>query len=232
MRIAVIGASGKAGSLIANEAWSRGHEVTAVARRANSVDTDRYGVIVRDLFDLREEDAEDFEVVVNAFNSPPGQEHQHKTSVLKLIEVFENLPETRLLFVGGAGSLYTDASRTKMAVSMIPEEFAAVPRNMLEGFRMLRQSKVNWTFMSPAFFFDPNGPRTGRYTLGTDYLFNNRAGQSYLSFADAAVAMVDEIEKPQFIGRRFTLVSESGPRTDPEEMPVTEGPPRKHGRQP
>jgi putative NADH-flavin reductase len=229
MRIAVIGASGKAGSLIANEAYSRGHEVTAIARRVKGADP-RYGVIVRDLFDLREEDVEDFEVVVNAFNSPPGQEYQHKTSLIKLIKVFENLPATRLVIVGGAGSLYTDASQTKLAVTMIPEEYAAVPRNMLEGFRELQKSKVNWTFMSPAFFFDANGPRTGRYTLGTDYLFNNRSGQSYLSYADASVAIVDEIEQPQFIGKRFTLVSEGGPKTDPEELPITEGPPRNRGR--
>ncbi|GHU99058.1 hypothetical protein FACS189483_07870 [Spirochaetia bacterium] len=230
MRIAIIGASGKAGSLIANEAWSRGHEVTAIVRRANSVNTEKYGVIIRDLFDLREEDVEDFDIVIDAFNSPPGQEYQHKTSLLKLIGIFENLPETRLVIVGGAGSLYTDATRTKMAVSMIPPEYAAVPQNMLEGFRVLRTSKVNWTFMSPAFFFDPDGPRTGRYTLGTDYLFNNRGGQSYLSFADAAVAIVDEIEKPQFIGERFTLVSDRGAKTDPDEVTLTEVP-RTHGRQ-
>jgi putative NADH-flavin reductase len=229
MRIAVIGASGKAGSLVAGEAWSRGHEVTAIVRRANSVNLDRYGLILRDLFDLREEDVEDFEVVVDAFNSPPGQEYQHKTSLLHLIGIFEQIPQTRLLIVGGAGSLYTDASQTKLAVSMIPEEYAAVPRHMLEGFRELQKSKANWTFMSPAFFFDPNGPRTGRYTLGTDYLFNNRGGQSYLSFADAAVALVDEIEKPQFIGKRFTLVSDMGPKTDFEEIPLNERP-RDHRR--
>lgn len=223
----MIGATGKAGSLVAAEAWARGHEVTAVVRRAGSVDTNRYGVLVRDLFELREEDLEDFEVVVDAFNSPPGQEYQHKTSMLKLIQVFENLPETRLLVVGGAASLYTDAAHTKQALSLIPAEYAAVPRNMLEGFQALQASKANWTFMSPAFFFDPAGPRTGRYTLGTDYLFNNRRGQSYLSFADAAVALVDEIERPQFIGKRFTLVSEPGPAADPEEVPTTEGPERR-----
>ena len=94
MRIAISGASGKAGSLIANEAWSRGHEVTAIVRRVNSVNTDRYGVIIWDLFDLREDAVEDFDIVVDAFNSPPGQEYQHKTSLLKLIGIFENIPET------------------------------------------------------------------------------------------------------------------------------------------
>jgi putative NADH-flavin reductase len=224
MRIAVIGASGKAGSRIAGEAWSRGHEVTAIVRHTASVDLNRYGLIQRDIFDLREEDVEDFEVVVNAFNSPPGKEYQHKTSALKLIGIFENLPGTRLLFMGGAGSLYTDASRTRLAVALIPEEYAAVPRNMLEGFRALQKSKANWTYMSPSFFFDPNGQRTGRYTLGTDYLLNNRNGQSYLSFADAAAAMVDEIEIPQFMGERFTLVSEPGINTDPEELSRAEVP--------
>jgi len=219
MKIAVIAASGKAGRLIANEAYLREHEVTAIIRSPNPEFNDKYGIIVKDLFDLEEADLEDFDIVVNAFNSPMGEEHLHKTAMRRLIGIMENLPDIRFFVVGGAASLYTDASMTKMVITMIPPQFAALPQSMLEAFGELKTSKVNWTFMSPAYTFDANGPRTGRYTLGTDFLINNRAGQSYISYADFAVALVDEIERGDFICKRFTAVSDTGPEQGVDELP-------------
>jgi putative NADH-flavin reductase len=209
MKIAVIGASGKAGRLIAEEAYIRGHEVTAVVRNPDKVDTDKYGLIVKDLFDLQVEDLEDFDIVVSAYGAPIGKEDEYVTSMQKFISIMENLPEVRFFVVGGAGSLYTDDTKTKLAYTLIPEQFAAVPIAMLKAFEELKKSKVNWTFQSPAFTFDANGPRTGKYTLGTDFLINNRQGKSYISYADFAVAMVDEMERGKFIGKRFTAVSDS-----------------------
>jgi putative NADH-flavin reductase len=220
MKIAIIAATGKAGSLIAREAYMRGHEVTAVVRNPEKVDTDKYGLIVKDLFDLREEDLEDFDIVVSAYGAPIGKEEEYVTSMRKFISIMENLPDTRFLVVGGAGSLYTDASMTRLAYTLIPEQFAAVPIAMLKAFEELKKSKVNWTFQSPAFNFDPNGPRTGKYALGTDYMIYNKQGQSYLSYADFAVAMVDEMERGQFIRRRFTAVSDPGPEQDIDELPL------------
>lgn len=220
MKIAVIAATGKAGVLISNEAYMREHEVTAVVRKADSVDTSKYGVIVKDLFDLKEEDLEDFDIVVSAYGAPIGQEQEYITSMRKFISIMENLPDTRFFVVGGAGSLYTDAGMTKLAYTLIPEQYAAVPVAMLKAFEDLKKSRVNWTFQSPAFTFDPNGPRTGKYTLGTDYLINNRAGKSYISYADFAVAMVDEMERGQFIRKRFTAVSDAGPERDIDELPL------------
>ena len=209
MKIAVIGASGKAGRLIAEEAYIRGHEVTAVVRNPDKVDTDKYGLIVKDLFDLQVEDLEDFDIVVSAYGAPIGKEDKYVTSMQKFISIMESLPEVRFFVVGGAGSLYTDDTKTKLAYTLIPEQFAAVPIAMLKAFEELKKSKVNWTFQSPAFTFDANGPRTGKYTLGTDFLINNRQGKSYISYADFAVAMVDEMERGKFIGKRFTAVSDS-----------------------
>ena len=180
MKIAVIGASGKAGRLIAEEAYIRGHEVTAVVRNPDKVDTDKYGLIVKDLFDLQVEDLEDFDIVVSAYGAPIGKEDEYVTSMQKFISIMENLPEVRFFVVGGAGSLYTDDTKTKLAYTLIPEQFAAVPIAMLKAFEELKKSKVNWTFQSPAFTFDANGPRTGKYTLGTDFLINNRQGKSIL----------------------------------------------------
>ena len=64
----------------------------------------------------------------------------------------------------------------------------------------LKKANPTGHFLAPLTFFDAKGPRTGEYELGTDYLINNRDGESYLSYADAAIAIVDEIEKKQFAG--------------------------------
>jgi len=216
MKIAVIAATGKAGSLICQEAYSRGHEVTAVVRNPSKVDTSKYGLIVRDLFVIRVEDLKGFDIVVSAYGAPFGKEQEYITSMRKFISVMEDLPDTRFFVVGGAGSLYTDATRTKRAYTLIPEQYVAVPKAMFDAFGELKNSKVKWTFQSPAFTFDPNGPRTGKYTLGSDYLINNSAGKSYISYADFAVAMVDEMEHGQFICKHFTAVSDPEPELESE----------------
>ena len=209
MKIAVIAATGKAGSLIANEAYERGMDVTAIVRDKTKADTDKYAVMERDILDISADDVRNFDAVVDAFGAPPGKEIMHQTTLKHLSEVFEQVPAVRLIIVGGAASLYTDETETKQVIEMIPEEWRPVPASMLIAFNELKKSKANWTFFSPAYFFDAEGPRTGRYKLGTDYLFNNRGGESYLSYADAAIAIVDEIEKKKFAGgKRFTAVSE------------------------
>jgi len=208
MKIGVIAASGKAGRLIAAEALSRGMDVTAIVRDKRKIDRDAYAVIEKDIFDITIRDAEDFDAVVSAFGNDPGMEITQQTALKHLTGVFEQLPAVRLLIIGGAASLYLDIDRKRQLIETIPPEWAAVPASMLIAFNELQKSKANWTFFSPAGFFDPNGPRTGRYTLGTDYVIYNRSGESYISYADYAIAMVDELEKKMFMGRRFTAVSE------------------------
>ena len=208
MKIGIIAASGKAGKLVTAEALNRGMDVTAIVRDKSKVDQEACAVIERDIFDITPWDVGDFDAVVNAFGSAPGMETTQQTSLKHLTDVFETLPATRLLIIGGAASLYLDIDRKRQLLETIPPEWAAVPANMLIAFNELQKSKANWTFFSPAGLFDPDGPRTGRYTLGTDYVIYNRAGESYISYADYAVAMVDEIEQKRFVGRRFTAVSE------------------------
>jgi putative NADH-flavin reductase len=240
MRVGVIGASGKAGSLIIAEAKNRGHDVTAIVRDASKVAGLGYRIIEKDLFDLTADDLRDFDAVVSAFGTPFGQnrEAEHQRAMEHLISVFEKLPDVRLLVVGGAGSLYASADKKRRAYEDIPEQWRAVPLNMAAAFEKLRESKVNWTYFSPAVNFDPAGERTGKYVLGSDFVLKNKQGHSYISYADYAVAMVDEIEESRFPGARFTAVSEGKPAERPGpggpakpkeeyygigEMPVFEG---------
>ncbi|MDR3334159.1 MAG: NAD(P)H-binding protein [Treponema sp.] len=212
MKIGVIGATGKAGRLIANEAANRGHEVTAIIRPGSAGRLEQsYKILERDIFNLKAEDIRGFDVVVSAFGTPfnkPGAEYLHQTAMESLIREMEQLPEVRLLCVGGASSLWEDREQTRRVLESIPRDWRAAPENQVKAFEKLKASKVNWTYLSPPKNFDAAGTRTGKYMIGTDYVILNSAGESYGTYADYAVAMVDEIENKAYIRRRFTIVSD------------------------
>lgn len=223
MKIGIIGATGQEGRLITEEAKRRGHEVTAIVRNAEKAADLGVSVLERDIFSLRTEDLRGFDAVVSAFGVKPGSglEFQYQTVGFTLTHLFEQLPGVRLLIVGGAASLYTDESmKTRVIESgAIPEAWIAVPYNAWQSFMALQKSSCKWTYFSPAMTFDPEGERTGAYKLGTDYIIKNGAGESYISYPDYAVAMVDEIEQGKFIRKRFTAVSERAAqkKNDPME---------------
>ncbi len=211
MKIAVIGAAGKAGKLIALEALGRGHAVTAIVKPGNE---DRVpagcAVLAKSLFDLTAADLKDFAAVVNAFGTPfdqPGKEKEHTDAAKLLIAIGKELPDVRFLTIGGAGSLYTDETKTRRIVDGIPAPYRAVPQAAADALDLFRASDMNWTFFSPAGNFDPKGARSGSYTLGGDVMIYNRMGQSYVSYADFAIAMVDEIEQAKHIRERVTAIS-------------------------
>ncbi len=216
MKIGVIGAYGKAGSRIVREAKYRRHEVTAIVRSRAKVTDPDIAVLEKDLFDLTAEDLKGFDAVVDAFGTAfdPESAKGHQDSLDHLTKIMQQLPKVRLMVVGGAGSLYTDRTRQHLVLENIPQQFQAVPANMKAAFDRLKASGINWTYFSPAASFDPNGPRTGKYWLGRDVLFQNREGESYLSYADYAVAMLDEIEEGRYVRKRFTAVSEKEPNRD------------------
>lgn len=212
MNIAVIGASGKAGQLIVQEAAQRGHQVTAFVRSASKFQGEASQVVEKDVLALKADDVKAFDVVVNAFGAPFGQEQRHVEVGRVLIEALKGAPGTRLIVVGGAGSLFVDPALTTRVYDTpeFPEPYLATARSQGQNLIELQQSEgIQWTFASPSAFFDPAGKRTGAYTLGQDQLLVNSQGQSYISYADYAIAIVDEIENKQHVGRRFTVVGEA-----------------------
>jgi len=210
MKIGIIGASGKAGQFLAGEALERGYGVTALVRDKSKITDPRLLILERDIFVLTPEDCAGFNAVIDAFKAPEGKEEQHLTSMEHLIAVFGQLPGVRLLVVGGAGSLFTDAgmSTRLMDTPSFPTAFLPTASSMGKAFEKLQASTVAWTYLSPAAEFDPRGRRTGFYTLGGDVMIRNRSGESYVSYADYAVAMIDEIRDKAHVGKRFTVVSE------------------------
>lgn len=212
MKIGIIGATGKAGSLIVKEANKRGHEVTAIVRNAAKLSEEKVAVLEKDIFALKAEDLQVFDVIVNAFGAPAGQEHLHVDAGRVLIQAVQGAPDTRLIVVGGAGSLFVDEAQTVRLneTPEFPKEYFPTASNQAKNLEDLQNtSDIKWTFISPAAFFNPDGKRTGSYQKGKDNLIVNSKGDSYVSYADYAVAVLDEIEHPQHINERFTLVSEA-----------------------
>ena len=209
VKIAVVAANGKAGRLIAEEAANRGMDVTAIVRSENK--TVAPNVIVKDLFDLTSEDLSGFDVVVDAFgNWTPEAIDLIPAATVHMAKVLSGR-DARLLVVGGAGSLYVDPEHTKTVVDVTPFPEAAMPvvnghGKALEELRKFND--VNWTYVSPAGDFQADGERTGKYILSGEELVLNSKGESVISYADYAIAMVDEIESGKHIKERISVVSE------------------------
>ncbi|PQP80955.1 hypothetical protein C0Q44_24760 [Paenibacillus sp. PCH8] len=211
MNIAIIGATGKAGNVILKEAADRGHAVTAIVRNASKLEDKSLSMLEKDVFDLTAGDLKAFDVVVNAFGAPAGKENLHVEVGQALINILKDAPDTRLIVVGGAGSLFTDESKTLRVFESpgFPDAYKATATNQGLNLKDLQSSSgMQWTFLSPAGFFNPEGVRTGKYQAGNDVIMVNSEGNSYISYADYAIALVDEIENPQHKNERFTVVGE------------------------
>jgi putative NADH-flavin reductase len=212
MKIGVIGASGKAGSLIVKEAVGRGHEVTAIVRNDYTNKEQGVSILKKDIFDLTVENIKDFDVLINAFGAVPGQEHLHVEAGRALIEILKESPKIKLVVVGGAGSLFVNEEKTVrlMDTKDFPAEYKATAQNQGRNLEDLQNSgNIKWTFISPAIFFNPAGKRTGSYKAGKDNVIVNAKGESYISYADYAIAVLDEIENPKHVNQRFTVVAEA-----------------------
>ena len=207
MKIAVVCANGKAGQLIGKEALSRGLDVTAVVRGGNRTEASQ--VIQKDLYDLTAADLKGFDVVVDAFGAwTEDTLPQHSTSLKHLCDILSGT-DVRLLVVGGAGSLYVNPEHTAQVMDGpdFPDVFKPLASNMGKALAELRQrSDVKWTYVSPAGDFQAEGERTGKYILGGEELTLNGRGESVISYADYAIAMVDEAVSGGHIRQRISVV--------------------------
>ena len=207
MKIAVLAANGKLGSLIVKEAVERGNDVTAIVREENKTVAKKS--IKKDILDLTENDLKDYDVVITAFGAwTEDTLPLHKTTVEHLANILAN-KNTRLLVVGGAGSLYTDDSlKTQLfETSDFPADYMPVAINMAKGLEVLRKrNDVKWTYVSPAAEFEYDWERKGEYQLAGEVFTVNAKGKSEISYADYAIAMVDEAEKGNHINQRISVL--------------------------
>ena len=209
MKIAIIGANGKSGSNLVQEALKQGHDVTAIVRNKGYKNGD-VKVVYKDVFELSKADLEGFDAVISAFAAwTPETFGLHKKVAKHLADALSGT-KTRLLVIGGAGTLYVDDKGTMaMDTSDFPPEYMGVARATAESFFELKgRTDVLWTYVSPAGDYDANGARTGKYVLGGDNLILNSKNESYISYADLALAVIDELKNGAFVQKRFTAVGE------------------------
>lgn len=207
MKIAVVCANGKVGKLITKEAVERGLDVTAIVRGENR--SVAVKTLAKDLLNLTKDDLKDFDVVIDAYGVfDPDKLSQHSVTSQHLCDILSNT-DIRLLIVGGAGSLYTDKSHKLQVFETpgFPAEYLPLAKAQSKELDELRKrTDVKWTFVSPACDFQADGERTGKYVLGGEELTLNAAGESVISYADYAIAMVDEAIKGNHIQSRICVV--------------------------
>ena len=227
MKIGIIGASGNIGSRIHAEATARGHDVTAftrdgaIARGASwrdldVFDLDALGTVVASI-----------DVVVSAFH--PGNSARNIGDALQraiadptayarvatnLVKALESRTATRVIVVGGAANLEIapgvttddDDDRLRQVFRSIgvPEAYAQAAKGHRDALNVLRVSNRRWTYLSPSAEVYA-GERSGRFRIGGDQLLIDGAGRSHISYEDFAFAILDEIEEPRHVQRRFTV---------------------------
>jgi uncharacterized protein len=201
MKIAVIGASGNAGSRITKELAGRGHAITAIARNPARIAV-LPNVVARagDIMDQA-----GLTAILAGHDAAISSVHFLDSDPAKLIGAAKASGVGRYLVVGGAGSLEVAPGVRLVTTPNFPAQYKAEAEKGAAFLDLLgREKELNWTFLSPSALFVP-GERTGRFRLGTDQLLTAVDGKSSISFEDFAVALADEIERPAHIKRRFTV---------------------------
>lgn len=211
MKVALIGATGFVGSALLKELLSRGHSVTAIVRHPEKLAAnDRLTSVAGDVYDtaglaalLRGHDA-----VISAFNpgwKNPSLYDDQVRGTTSIIAAVEQAGIKRVLWVGGAGGL-----EVKPGVRLIddPNLPGWIKPGSLATINALDQlkahPKLDWSYISPSGNMQP-GERTGKFRLGGEQLVVDANGQSHISVEDYAVAMLNELEHPAHIRKRFTV---------------------------
>ncbi|MGA3156859.1 MAG: NAD(P)-dependent oxidoreductase [Steroidobacteraceae bacterium] len=200
MRVALIGASGAAGSRILRELVRRGHTVLALARHPEKVEQ-LTGVEAR---------AADTNDPVGLTRLLKGVDAVVSSVKFKdfdgttLINAVRAADVKRYIVVGGAGSLEISPGLLEMNSPKFPAHVKPEAEKGAHYLDQLRASDLDWTFLSPSRFFNP-GERTGKFRLGTDQLLTDATGKSAISLEDYAIALVDELEQSRHVRARFTV---------------------------
>ncbi|ATP42081.1 hypothetical protein CSE16_19835 [Solibacillus sp. R5-41] len=210
MKIAIIGAAGKAGTHLLNEALLRQLDVTAILKNAANLSIEDVSIIERDLFNLTKDDLAPFNIIINAFAPLSGEEHLHISAGNHLITLLEGTSQ-KLFIIGCSGCLFVDDEKTKrlMEDEEYPQDLLDTSKAQLQNLQNLENSSIQWTYFIPSAMFDSEGPRTGHYIKGENQMLLNSQFNSYISYADFAVAMLDEIEKNEHNNTCFTVASEN-----------------------
>ena len=212
-KIVLIGASGLVGSALLKESLERGHSVTAIVRHPENITLSNSNLEIKQGDVLEEQTVHKLvqgaDVVISAYNpgwTNPNISVDTTNGYKSIISGVKKAKIPRLLIVGGAGSLYVAPEKRVMDTDAIPESFMPAIKSLADVLYGLQkdEDELDWAFFSPAGNISP-GEKTGKYRLGKDNLIVNEEGESNISVEDYAVAMLNEVEKPQHHRERFTI---------------------------
>ena len=230
MRIGIIGASGNFGKRVLAEALNRGHQVTAFSRDPSRVSADKTGITWKAV-DVLDSDSianaiGGLDVLISCYG--PGSAARdskdaveqavanpeaYVTAAKSLIKALESHASLRLIVVGGAGSLEVDPGLqlvdspgylATMKARGMDERYRVVVLAHRDALNIYRTSNRNWTYLSPA-MQNFAGERTGRFRVGGNRLMADAEGKTRISYEDIAVALIDEVESPRHIEKRFCV---------------------------
>jgi len=214
MKIAIIGATGFVGSEVLQEAISRGHEVTAIARNTEKISAKSDTLRTASVDVMRKENLAEVlkgnEVVISTFNpgwSNPKIYEDYLEGAKAIQEAVKISGVKRLIVVGGAGSLFLNERTRVIDSPNFPEEIKPGATAACEYLEILKKEEdLDWTFFSPAIEMAPGKPqeRKNTYRKGFDKPVFDEQGKSDLSVQDTAVVLVDEAENAAHIKQRFT----------------------------
>ncbi len=210
MKIALIGATGYVGSAILQEALARGHAVMALVKHPEKVPTqDGVRAAAADVLaaDALAAQLDGHDAVISAFSGHAQGDvlGYYLQGMSSIVAATKRAGVPRLLVVGGAGGLEVAPGVQLLDTPAFPAEWKATAEGARQALARLREeTELDWTVLAPSAHLEP-GARTGRFRLGADSLLADADGESHVSLADYAVAMIDELEKPAHSRTRFTV---------------------------
>jgi uncharacterized protein len=206
MKVVLYGASGMIGSRILRELLTRGHQVTAVVRNPERLAAPGVRVLQGDVTepDSVARTARGADAAISAYAPPKGDEPVFSAAIHALLEGLAHAGVRRLLVVGGASTLEVAPGVLLVDAPGFPEAYRDIAMAHRDALPILRESNLDWTYLSPAGMIEP-GERTGKFRLGATSLLSDEKGESRISAEDYAIALVDELENPHHIRRQFTV---------------------------
>ena len=199
MNVTVLGASGRAGSEITRELASRGHTVTAIARKPEAIPTGPTITAVQG----DASDAAALATLIKRSDAVISALH-FDIPAATILSALKTAGVPRLLVTGGAASLEVAPGVRLIDTPEFPEEWKVFAQGGIAFLDALKaETGIDWTFFSPAAVIEET-PRLGRFRTGADQLIVDDKGESRIGFSDYAIAMVDELEQPKHSRARFT----------------------------
>lgn len=211
MKLALIGASGFVGAAVLQEALDRGHQVSGIVRNPQQLPQHpALNALAGDAYNAEALAAQlkGHDAVIHAFNPGWGTADIRARFIQgsqAIIAATKQSAVPRLLVVGGAGSLYVAPGVQLIDTPDFPAEYKEGAEGARQTLNLLKaETALGWSFISPPALLQP-GARSGQFRLGGDQLLMNADAPASITVADLAVAILDELERPQHLRQRFTV---------------------------